>query len=223
METKICSKCKEKKELCEFNNLKSSKDGLMYHCKVCNSKKTKEYRIKHQETYKKYLEKNKENTSKYLKEYNKINKDKILKSKKESYTINRNEILLKNKEYHKNNKETIRTRKNNYTKNKRNTDIVFYLKHIARKRIYNFLKLKGLKKNNKTFIIVGCSPEFLKEHLENQFVVGMCWDNRSEWHIDHITPLSSAKTEEEIYKLCHYTNLQPLWAEDNLRKSNKLP
>ena len=64
--------------------------------------------------------------------------------------------------------------------------------------------------------------QILKEHLELQFVDGMSWDNRSEWHIDHIIPLSSAKTDEEIYKLCHYTNLQPLWAEDNLKKSNKI-
>ena len=64
-------------------------------------------------------------------------------------------------------------------------------------------------------------PEFLKEHLESQFIDGMGWDNRVEWHIDHIIPLSSAKTEDELYRLCHYTNLQPLWAEDNLKKGNK--
>ena len=61
-----------------------------------------------------------------------------------------------------------------------------------------------------------------KEHLENQFKEGMTWHNRSEWHIDHIVPLSSANNEEELYKLCHYTNLQPLWAEENLKKSNKI-
>ena len=71
---------------------------------------------------------------------------------------------------------------------------------------------------------MGCSPQFLKEYLENQFTEGMSWDNHSQygWHIDHIIPLSSANTEEEIYNLCHYTNLQPLWAEENLRKSDKI-
>jgi hypothetical protein len=84
------------------------------------------------------------------------------------------------------------------------------------------LKKLNISKTNKTFEIVGCTPEFLKEHLEKQFVDGMTWENRGEWHIDHKIPLSSAKTEEELYKLCHYTNLQPLWAEENLKKGNKI-
>jgi hypothetical protein len=88
--------------------------------------------------------------------------------------------------------------------------------------LWKYLKIFNITKRNKTFNIVGCSPQFLKEHLENQFIDGMDWDNRGEWHIDHIIPLSSAKTEDELYKLCHYTNLQPLWAEDNLKKSNKI-
>jgi hypothetical protein len=82
---------------------------------------------------------------------------------------------------------------------------------------------KWVKKNN-TFDIVGCSPIFLKEHIEKKFTEGMSWSNRGlfGWHIDHIIPLSSAKTEEEIYKLCHYTNLQPLWVKDNLKKGKTL-
>ena len=91
-----------------------------------------------------------------------------------------------------------------------------------RSRIWKYLTILNITKKNKTFEIVGCTPEFLKEHLEKQFVDGMTWENRNEWHIDHITPLSSAKTEEELYKLCHYTNLQPLWAEENLKKGNKI-
>jgi hypothetical protein len=70
--------------------------------------------------------------------------------------------------------------------------------------------------------IIGCTPQELKEHIEKKFKEGMSWNNRDKWHIDHIIPLSSGKTEEEILKLCHYTNLQPLWAKENLEKSNKL-
>ena len=88
-------------------------------------------------------------------------------------------------------------------------------------RLRMFLKSKKLNKTNKTFTIVGCTPSELKEHLERKFTDGMSWQNQGSWHIDHIVPLSSAQTEEEIYKLCHYTNLQPLWAKDNLKKTNK--
>ena len=85
------------------------------------------------------------------------------------------------------------------------------------------MKANNMNKNNKTFDIVGCSPQFLKEHLEKQFKDGMTWDKiGKEIHIDHIIPLSSAKTEEDIYKLCHYTNLQPLWAQENLSKGNRI-
>ena len=90
-------------------------------------------------------------------------------------------------------------------------------------RIWKYLNILKISKKNKTFDIVGCSPEFLKQHLEKQFTEGMSWELLGQHiHIDHIIPLSSAKTEDELYKLCHYENLQPLWAEDNLKKSNKI-
>ena len=74
--------------------------------------------------------------------------------------------------------------------------------------------------------LIGCSLDFLKQHLESQFKPGMSWENWNYqgWHIDHITPLSFAKTEDDLHSLCHYSNLQPLWAKENLKKggSNKL-
>lgn len=71
--------------------------------------------------------------------------------------------------------------------------------------------------------LIGCSIEQLLEHLESQFQDGMTWDNYGEWHIDHIKPCAMFDfTKEEDQRECfHYTNLQPLWAEDNLRKSDK--
>ena len=67
---------------------------------------------------------------------------------------------------------------------------------------------------------VGCSPAFLREHLERLFSDGMTWENQGEWHVDHIRPCASfdLSTEEEKKRCFHYTNLQPLWATDNLSK-----
>ena len=58
-------------------------------------------------------------------------------------------------------------------------------------------------------------------YIESKFQEGMTWENYGQWHIDHIKPLSLATTEQEVVELNHYTNLQPLWAIDNLKKSNK--
>ena len=92
-------------------------------------------------------------------------------------------------------------------------------------RIRIFMKSKNITKKNKTFEIVGCTPEELKKHLENQFTDGMSWENHGliGWHIDHIIPLSSAKNEDDIIKLCHYMNLQPLWSLDNIKKGGIRP
>ena len=125
----------------------------------------------------------------------------------------------KRKEYRKN----YKLRKQEQRKERRANDPVFNLINRMRCRIWKYLNILEISKKNKTFDIVGCSPEFLKQHLEKQFTEGMCWELLGQHiHIDHIIPLSSAKTEDELYKLCHYENLQPLWAEDNLKKSNKI-
>jgi hypothetical protein len=244
MEKKICSKCQEEKEVCEFYTDKSKIDGYYSSCKECKIIYTKT-RVDENKTYLKlwkinnpnYQKKFREKNPNYVKEYYKNNKEVLLERVKKHYHENKETILPKikkrsskyyydnretrleyRKEYDKNNRE----KRNEYLSNKKKIDPIYRLSCIVRNRIYSFLKNKNITKQNKTFTIVGCSPELLKEYLEKQFVDGMCWDNRNEWHIDHIIPLSLAKTEEEIYKLCHYTNLQPLWAEDNLRKSNKI-
>jgi Uri superfamily endonuclease len=218
METKICKKCKEEKEICEFYKDKTKIDGLYSSCKSCKNKyfeknenKIKQYlkvwRKNNKDNSKKYREKNPD----YVKNYYKKNKNKMIISVKKHYDKNKESILKK-----------VRVRSKEYIKNRLKEDSLFHMCYLVRNRVRNFLKSKKINKKNKTFDIVGCSPDFLKTHLENQFVNGMSWENKNKWHIDHIIPLSSAKTEEEIYKLCHYTNLQPLWAEDNLKKSNKI-
>lgn len=102
-------------------------------------------------------------------------------------------------------------------------DPLFKLKRTLRSRLYGALLSKGYIHNNKFSIYIGCSIEELKAYIESKFSSGMTWENHGLWHIDHIIPLSSAKTQDEMYELCHYTNLQPLWAKDNIVKGNTLP
>lgn len=148
------------------------------------------------------------------KAYRNANKDKS----KAYYQDNKD----KKKAYYQDNKYKIRENQTVYNKRKRHTNPMFKLKDNLRKRLSSAIKRKGYSKNTKTADTLGCSWELLKEYLESQFVNGMNWDNYGKWHIDHIKPLASANTEEEIYNLNHYTNLQPLWAEDNLRKSDNI-
>jgi hypothetical protein len=122
-----------------------------------------------------------------------------------------------------------RTRENNrkssrrYERERMKNNPLAAIAKRARVRTAGAIRDAGYRKMSRTADILGCCWETLMFHLESKFVDGMSWDNRSRWHIDHIMPLASAKTEEELVALCHYTNLQPLWAAENLRKSDKLP
>jgi hypothetical protein len=86
------------------------------------------------------------------------------------------------------------------------------------------ISLKHNRKSLKTEILIGCSISKLKIYLESKFIEGMSWHNRELWHIDHIIPCDSfdLSNPDQQKKCFHYTNLQPLWKEDNLKKSNKL-
>ena len=101
-------------------------------------------------------------------------------------------------------------------------DPVFKLKRKMRHSLIDAFRRKGYSKETQSQKILGADWKTVKEHFESLFTEGMNWKNMGKWHIDHIIPLSIAKTEEDIIKLCNYTNLQPLWAEDNLKKSNKI-
>ena len=204
MEKKICSKCQEEKEVCEFNKKSVSNKGVQYYksrCKICQSEDEKIKRDKNTEKYKIWYDKSREERNKWRSEY---------------YQKNKEIILNRNKNYIE---STRINRRKKYSEDK-----LFKIRHILSSRMRDLLKIKSLHKQQTFNKVLGCTIVFLKEYLEQQFINGMSWDNHGlyGWHIDHIIPLSSATTKEEIYKLCHYTNLQPLWAEDNLRKSNKI-
>lgn len=108
-------------------------------------------------------------------------------------------------------------------RDRRANDPLFAASFRIRVRTRNAFHRIAADKPASTEELLGTDWQSLKNHIESQFVGGMSWENMSEWHIDHIVPLASAKTEDELAALCHYTNLQPLWASDNLSKGAKLP
>lgn len=147
------------------------------------------------------------------KEYRENNKEKS-KNYQSKYRIENSEYQIN---YRKNNKEKFA----NYQKERRASDPLFKLKGTLRNRIYTMFKFKDWEKNKHTEEILGANYNEVKQHIESTFQEGMSWGNHGEWHIDHKIPLDLADTEEELYELCHYTNLQALWAFDNLSKGNK--
>ena len=160
----------------------------------------KKYRETHKEERKLYRDTHKSERKKWLEE----NKEKVRIQK----TI-----------YEKEHREQINRRR----RERRKTDSLYHLKESVRNLIYKSLIRTNFPKQEEAEIILGISVKEFKKYIENKFQEGMTWNNYGKWHLDHIIPISSAKTKEDVYRLCHYTNFQPLWAEDNIRKSNKMP
>ena len=105
-----------------------------------------------------------------------------------------------------------------------NTDIYFKLRSSLRTRLNK--AIKGIYKSGSAVTNLGCSIKEFKVYLESKFQPGMTWDNWGVkgWHIDHIVPLTyfNLIDPEQLKRACHYSNLQPLWAKDNLKKTNKI-
>jgi len=236
--TKVCSKCKEEKPLNEFNKDKHKVDGLTSSCKICNKISSKKYKLENrdivresaaiyyrehkEEHYKSQLKWNIENAvylKEYMKKYGEDNKAKI-KEQRKKY---REENKEKMNSYRVENYDKIRKQQRDRENIRLLTDKLFKLKHSIKNLIRKSIKSKGSRKNSKTAVILGCTFSEFKIHIENQFTEGMSWDNYGKWHLDHIYPASRAVDEEHLIALNHYTNFQPLWAADNIRKSNKLP
>ena len=127
------------------------------------------------------------------------------------------------KEYYQVNKKQIIKQTSDYKVARCKVDPVFKLERNLRSRLYHALKNQKADKKYRTKQLTGCELSFLKGYLEANFTEGMTWENHGSWHIDHIKPCCSFDlTQEEEQKKCfHYTNLQPLWANDNLSKGGK--
>lgn len=163
----------------------------------------------------------------YLSEEERVENKRIINAA--YYARYRDHILERNRSWREANTDRVRNIYNNWINNNPNYRVDRYrnnlqcrLSCILRSRLGK--AIKNQQKVGSAVEDLGCSIDALIGFLEDKFQEGMSWDNYGEWHIDHVMPLSSFNltNPNELKKACHYTNLQPLWSTDNLRKSNKV-
>lgn len=240
MDKQICKNCKEEKDFVFFNKNNTYKLGITRNCKVCIGEKNKPsrdmykqknkveisiknkiYSIKNFDRYKQWREDNKVSIKEKQKLYRENNKEKKRVDDKNYRIKNKDHIAKKQKEYANNNRQKTRDRMRERFKN----DPIYSLSTKLRNRLRFFLRRERYLKDKSSVEVFGLDYESIKKYIERKFTKEMTWDKflNGEVHIDHIIPVSSAKTLDEVYKLNHYTNLQPLLAKDNLAKGCKMP
>jgi len=199
-------------------------------------KLTDEQKLNRQEYQKEWREKNKEKLAKWYREYRALNPEINKINTKKYRERNPEKSKQSSKEYKNRNKDKVKKYANSYKKRRREldafkkaTDPLYSLKYKIRSSITKIFSRKGLVKNKKTLEILGCSYEEFKEYIESKFESWMNWNNRGKyngelsygWDIDHIIPIHTAKTEEDIIRLNHFTNLQPLCSKINRDIKNR--
>lgn len=157
----------------------------------------------------------------YRPKYRVANAERIVAYSKSRYSRKRDEIIAKDRAYRRANPHIAAIR----AKRKRATDPCYAIAGRLRCRLRSSLLEANATKAARTFDLVGCSPQKLVAWIEKQFLDGMTWDNRSQWHVDHIVPLIAfdLTCEGQQRVAFHYTNLRPLWAIDNIVKGKRIP
>ena len=163
------------------------------------------------ESDKRHYLKNREKRLQYFSDWQKDNRDRL----NDYHQKWREKNIDKHREY-----------KRKYEKNRKDSDPLYKLISNFRTAIYQVLKESNVEKNGHYFDILGYTPEELINHLEKQFTEGMTWENYGEFHVDHKLPISSFNIkeigDEEFMRCWCLDNLQPMWGEENIRKSNKV-
>lgn len=226
-----CHECRKKKKHAEYLKNKDRYLANSAEYRKNNPEKVscikKQCRInkigKYKAAQKNYYEENKKDILAYQKTYRVTNNDKINERDRQYYQRNRSEYLRKQSEYQKVNSEKLNEYRRKYLKQRRSKDKMFAIRLNMRARFKFELAKRGENKTTKVNYYLGCTWVFLRDYLAEKFVDGMSWENYGDWHVDHIIPLASAKTKDQLIQLCHHSNLQPLWAFDNLSKGAKMP
>jgi len=161
----------------------------------------------------------KEEYSKIQREYRIKNADVIRERRRRYRSQNAAKIKASKQTYAANNREKI----SKALAERRANNPIARMANSMRRSIRRYLDA-GQKGEMSSFEIIGCSKDHLREYLQSKFAEGMTWDNYGKhWHIDHIVPLASARTVEDVKRLCRWTNLQPLTAFENISKGSKIP
>ncbi len=161
----------------------------------------------------------------YQKKWRQENRQKSRDAVRKSYYKNHAERLKDRREYYKKNKQKENKYRVRLAMGKYRSNPESWIIMNLRSRLLRVLNrgTQKLRKSGHTYKLLGADIGMIKKYLEKKFKKGMTWNNRGKWHIDHIKPLSSfdlSKSEQQ-QRAFHYTNLQPLWAKDNLKKGNK--
>lgn len=248
MKVKICKYCCDAKLLICFSPNTENKFGVSNKCKKCSSTYSKEYRIKNKDKIFKIKEREKEirkinkkikdsiktknkpcSICGLIKNFNDFHKSKRIKDGHDSHC--KTCSSLAGKKYRKENKEKIKkymtdnkNKISNQRKHRMKIDLNFKLKCRLRIRLCN--AIKNNYKSGSAVSDLGCTINEFKRYIEDKFEKGMTWENwgPTTWHLDHKLPLSKfdLTKREELLKAVHYSNIQPMWAIDNLTKSNSI-
>jgi hypothetical protein len=242
MEMRTCTKCGEEKALTAeyFYRNRSKALGYSVWCKICDGKPSKKYREENLEKIRAYKKKWCEDNPTYQKKYREANREKVLAGQKKWREENREKAHAGQKKWREANREYLKVqgkkwrnenseKTNAYMRSRRRNDPTFRLQGNLQTALWSCLS--GKQKKSRTLEYVAIDLEKLWEYFESKFTDGMTRENYGEWHVDHIRPLSSfdfdqfkegsEEYENLLHQAWHYTNLQPLWAKDNLSKNSK--
>jgi len=221
MDTRVCTKCKIAKEVSEFHKQKDKLDGYRSHCKSCRIQTFKDNEKQLVKRRKKLRKQNKDKINKRVREHYAKNIDLMRQKNKEFYRRNREKLLIKDRLYKK--QTHVKKRTCERLKERKQQDPAYKILCNLKRRIVYVIKRNTKADTSKN--LLGCTKEEFMKYIESKFTDGMNWDNYGYygWHIDHIRPCSSFDmSDPEQQKQCfHYTNLQPLWMQDNLLKGDK--
>lgn len=157
------------------------------------------------------------------KRYRESHKEKISLQKKEYAKRNPDILKARKKTHYENNAIKYRQMAYAYAKKRYANDPLYRLRKVLRSRLNTAFQRLKMGKPNQTEILLGADFATVAKHIESKFTEGMSWDKVGvEIHIDHIVPIAAATDTNSLLRLFHYTNLQPLWAEDNLKKGSKI-